>query len=150
MVARHVLLNIYSAENDWGRVKRAADETLRLDSGDGPAQHAREIAQSVFDQLGTARREAERSTNPSDYLKLSVAYYQNRQFEESIGACRKALAIRPDLAEAYSNMAAAEYALGHLDNAEADLRETLRLRPNLQVAKNNLDFILWLKSQPKK
>jgi Flp pilus assembly protein TadD len=47
-------------------------------------------------------------------------------------------------------MAAAEYALGHLDKAEADLRETLRLRPNLQVAKNNLDYMLWLKAQPKK
>ena len=150
MVARHVLLNIYSAENDWGQVKRVADETLWLDPGDASAQHARVIAQSVFDELRAARRDAERSTNPSDYLKLSVSYYQNRQFQESIEACRQALAIRPDLAEAYSNMAAAEYALGHLDKAEADLRETLRLRPNLQVAKNNLDYMLWLKAQPKK
>jgi tetratricopeptide (TPR) repeat protein len=130
-------------------VKRTAEETLRIDPADGAAQHAREIAQSVSDQLLAAEREARPGTNADAYLKLSVEYFKNRRFEDSIRACRQALALRPDLAEAYSNLAAAEYALGRLDETEAALRETLRLRPDLRMAQDNLDIVLKEKAQPK-
>jgi tetratricopeptide (TPR) repeat protein len=148
LAARHTLMDYYSAGNHWKEVKRLADETLGIEPADNAALHARDLSESVFDKLRTAEHKAEHATSPDDYLNLSVAYFQNQRFEDSIRACTRALALRPDLAEAYSNIAAANYALGRRDETEAALRQAIRLRPDLTVAKQNLEFILALKTQP--
>jgi tetratricopeptide (TPR) repeat protein len=144
---RHILMQYYSAQNRWPEVRRVADETLRIDSTDEAAINARDLSTSVALNLKAAEQNAVHATDVNTYLKLSVAYYQNRRFPESVNACKQALAIRPELAEAYSNMAAAEYAMGNLDATEAALRSALKYEPKLYLAKNNLDFILWLKSR---
>ena len=149
LAARHTLMDIYSAENNWSEVKRVAEETLRVEPGDMASTRAMGLAQSVFDGVLKAERKAQNAVSVDDYLALSVAYFEARRFEDSIRACRQALGMRPDLPEAYSNMAAAEYQLGRLDETEAALRQALRLRPDLAVAKKNLDFILSLKGQSK-
>ncbi|MDE3196587.1 MAG: tetratricopeptide repeat protein, partial [Acidobacteriota bacterium] len=147
MDARHVLIDIYSQGNNWKDVMRVANEALAFDPGDQQAQRARVIAQSTFDRLTAAEKTASRSTDVSDFLQLSVAYYENKRFEDSIDACRKALALRPNLVEAYSNMAAAEYALGRNDEAEAALTEALHIDPTFELARRNLNFLEWLKTQ---
>ena len=147
MDARHALIDIYTQGNNWKDVMNVATEALRFDPGDQPAQHARDLAQSVFDRLTTAEKTANRSNDVNDFLKLSVAYYENKRFEDSITACGKALALQPNLVEAYSNKAAAEFALGRLDDATASLTEALRIQPDFALARHNLDFLQWMKSQ---
>jgi tetratricopeptide (TPR) repeat protein len=149
LAARHVMMEVYSAKSDWNEVNRMAGETLDLEPGDAASLRARELAESVFDRVKTAERDAESGKTVNDYLHLSVAYFQNRQYEDSVKACQHALAVHPELAEAYSNMAAAYYALGRLDESETALREVIRIRPEMATAKNNLDFVLALKSPVK-
>ena len=147
MDARHVLVDIYTQGNNWKEVMSVATESLKFDPADQPAQHARDLAQSVFDRLTTAEKTASRSNDVNDLLKLSAAYYENKRFEDSISACNKALALQPNLVEAYSNKAAAEFALGRLDDASASLTQALRIQPDFALAKHNLDFLQWMKSQ---
>ncbi len=149
LAARHLLMDAYSSKNDWNEVNRLAEETLGLAPGDAGALRARELAQSVFDRIKTAELNAEQSKTADDYLQLSVAYFQNRRYEDSVKACQQALAAHPGLVEAYSNLAAAYYALGRLEEAETALRETVRLRPGLTTAQKNLNFIMSLKSPVK-
>jgi tetratricopeptide (TPR) repeat protein len=145
--ARHTLMEIYSSSSNWQDVKRIAEDTLRLDPYDSAALNARQVAQSVFDDVVKAEKKASAANTVDDYLALSVAYFKTRRFEDSISACKKALAANPELPEAYSNMAAAQYQLGRLDETEASLRQALRLRPNLEVAQKNLSFILSVRNQ---
>lgn len=147
MDARHVLIDIYTQGNNWKDVMRVATEALAFDPADQPAQHARDLAQSVFDRLTTAEKTASRSNDVNDFLKLSVAYYENKRFAESIDACQKALALQPNLVEAYSNKAAAEFALGRLDDASASLTQALHIKPDFALARHNLDFLVWMKAQ---
>jgi tetratricopeptide (TPR) repeat protein len=149
LAARHVLMDVYSAKSNWNEVKRLAEETLALDPDDSASLRARELAESVFERVKLAELNAESGKTVDDYLQLSVAYFQNRRYEDSVKACQEALAMHPGQAEAYSNMAAAYYALGRLDESETALRDALRIRPEMAGARNNLDFILGLKSPVK-
>jgi tetratricopeptide (TPR) repeat protein len=73
-------------------------------------------------------------------------YHQAGRFQDCIDAAKKALKLKPDYAEAYNNIAAANEALGRWDDAIDAARHALRIDPNLQLAKNNL---AWSESQKK-
>lgn len=75
---------------------------------------------------------------PGDLLNVSLRRYQQRDFEGCIETARQVLALDPRSAEAYNNIAAASAELQRWDEAIAAAREALRLRPDLQLAKNNL------------
>jgi tetratricopeptide (TPR) repeat protein len=55
-----------------------------------------------------------------------------------------ALKQRPAYAEAYNNLVAAYNSLGRWDQAIQAGREALRIRPDYQLARNN---VLWAESQ---
>jgi len=94
------------------------------------------------DKSGTAifRKSAYEKPTPESYLKLSVDYYQAKQFENSIASARKALELRPGYVQAYINLCAAENALGRFAEGKKAGDEALRLDPNNQLAKNNLQW----------
>jgi Flp pilus assembly protein TadD len=73
-----------------------------------------------------------------EQLRLSLAAFQAGRYRECIEAARRALAIRPDYAEAFNNIAAGHQALQEWDEAIAAAREAIRLRPDFQLARNNL------------
>jgi len=77
-----------------------------------------------------------------DFLKLAVVYYRNQRYQDCVEASRKALAMRPNLAEAWANMAAAQHAMGQDEDAIVSLREVLRLRPDMKFAQTDLDILL--------
>jgi tetratricopeptide (TPR) repeat protein len=52
------------------------------------------------------------------------------------------LQLRSDYAEAYNNIAAGHQALGEWDEAIAAAQEAIRLRPDFQLARNNLAWSL--------
>ncbi len=72
------------------------------------------------------------------FLDRSVADYQGGRFEDSVADAGQALRLRPDLAEAYNNMAAALCALNRWDEAIQAAQEAIRLKPDFQLARNNL------------
>jgi protein O-GlcNAc transferase len=61
--------------------------------------------------------------------------------------CRRAIAARPESAEAHANLAAALLNLDQLDEAESACREALRLKPALAEAYCNLGAVLLKKER---
>jgi len=80
----------------------------------------------------------------NEYLNLSYQLCTAHQPWQCIAAAKMALAILPTSAEAYNNIAAAYEDLGRWDEAIQAAREAVRLKPDFQLAKNNL---AWSESQ---
>ena len=76
------------------------------------------------------------------WLNLSVSYYKQQKYLESIAAAQTAAYLRPDYPEAYNNIGAAYGALHMWDPAiQADLL-ALRYRPDFPLARNNLTWAM--------
>jgi tetratricopeptide (TPR) repeat protein len=79
-----------------------------------------------------------------DWVSLSLTQYQKAAYLQSIASARKALQLDPGSVEAYTNIGAAYGALRQWDEAIRNEREALRLKPDFQLAKNNLNWYLQL------
>ena len=64
------------------------------------------------------------------------------QLEEAIAACRQAIRIKPDYAEAHNNLGNALKDIGQLDEAVAAHRQAIRLKPDYAAAHSNLVYTL--------
>ena len=82
-----------------------------------------------------------------DFLNLSFKLYQAGRFADSIAAGTASLKLEPNSAAAYNNRAAAFASLRLWDSAIADAREAIRLKPDFQLAKNNLAWASQQKQQ---
>lgn len=71
-------------------------------------------------------------------LQDSFRHYQAGRHAEAVDAARAAIAADPGSADAYNNLAVASQALGNTDAAIQAATEALRLRPDFQLARNNL------------
>ena len=134
MSAWRLLLQTYGEQADAENVRRTAEAVLARFPSD-PA------AQSWLARAATLK------PTPDIYVDRSMADYQSGKFEEAIKEARAALALQPDLPEAWNNIAAAENGLGHWDEAIEAARQAVRLKPDYQLAKNNL---AWSRRQKQK
>lgn len=73
-----------------------------------------------------------------NYLSLSLAYFNEKKYQECIEACKKALALKPDYDLAYNNMCAAYNQLGDWDNAIIAGEKGLKINPGNALLKGNL------------
>jgi Flp pilus assembly protein TadD len=112
-------------------------EALRL------ATRAVELAPADImarDLLLEARATANRPPTAEFYLDQSLEYYQVKRYEESIVACKAALSLRANYAEAWNNIGAALNQLGQYHQAAEACEKALRLKPGYELAANNLRF----------
>ena len=80
-------------------------------------------------------------TQPAEfYLAHSLQLYREERYPETIAACRIALKLRPNYAEAWNNICAAYNKLGRYDEAAAACEEALHYKPDLELARNNLHY----------
>ncbi len=77
---------------------------------------------------------------PEYYLNLSLQFYREERYAESIVASRRALDLRPGYAEAWNNICAASNRLGRYDEAAAACEQALRYKPDFELARNNLQY----------
>lgn len=77
---------------------------------------------------------------PEYYLDLSLQFYGEGHYVESIVASRRALDLRPGYAEAWNNVCAACNKLGRYDEAATACEQALRYEPDLELARNNLQY----------
>jgi len=77
---------------------------------------------------------------PESYLALSLQYYREARYAESIAACHAALGLRASYPEAWNNIGAAYNKLGRYEEAAAACEEALRLKPDFELARNNLQY----------
>ena len=64
--------------------------------------------------------------------------------------CRAALELRPNYAEAWNNICAAYNKLGRYEEAAAACEQALRYKPDLELARNNLQYARKMAKAPAK
>ena len=129
---RSMLMNTYAMAGRTDEAKALAQETLKLVPGD-----ARTI-EYLSGRAAPTLPNAPPAQSAEGLLNTSLTLYQARDFQGSIEAARKALALKPDYAEAYNNIAASYASLGKWDDAIQAAQEALRLKPDFPLARNNL------------
>jgi tetratricopeptide (TPR) repeat protein len=139
---RRTVMEVMAQRHQWHELKRMANETLALNPDSVDGQRLLLVAQTGLDDIEQAEKLAAQEPSVDRYLKLSVRYYEDQRYDDSIRAAREALRINPTLGEAYANIASASHASGKVDEAIAALREEIRLNPNLPSAQKNLDYEL--------
>lgn len=92
--------------------------------------------------LSEAEKSASEINTPEAYLELSLKYYNQGLYEKCIDACRKALKLRPDYAEAYNNICSAHNQLKQFTQAKSACEKALEIKPNYELAKGNLNWSL--------
>jgi tetratricopeptide (TPR) repeat protein len=80
--------------------------------------------------------------NPAYFSNLAAALREQGKLDEAITACRQAVRIRPDYAEAHCNLGAVLSDQGKPDEAVAAYRRALRIRPDYAEAYCSLGVIL--------
>jgi len=120
-----VLIEAYSRSGDLKDAQEEATRTLAAMPGDGAAVQALQhpAAEGV-----------------AYWINLSLAQSKQGLNEASIASARKALEIDPNSVEAYNNIGAGYGAMGQWDEAIKNEQEALRLKPDYQLAKNNLNW----------
>jgi Flp pilus assembly protein TadD len=99
--------------------------------------------------LFETEKQVEANPTAGGYYSLGLIYYQNGRYIESIEANRKAIAIKPDYAEAYNNIAAA-YGAMFMWQEEIDAsNQALKINPDFGLARNNLNLALSMLKSPK-
>jgi tetratricopeptide (TPR) repeat protein len=85
-----------------------------------------------------------------EHLNQSLTYYQNGQYEDCIKACEEALKLKPDYADAYSNICASYNQLRQWDKAIAACNKALKIDATHRLATGNLNWAKEEKARTKK
>jgi tetratricopeptide (TPR) repeat protein len=133
---RYELMATYADAGLAAQARTLATDTLKIAPGDPIALRYQNFAAT-----------AAPAPTAEDYLETSLALHQAGQFEEALKAAREALRLRPDYAEAWNNIAAANEGLGRWDDAIAAATQAIRLKPDFQLARNNLAWSLQQKQK---
>jgi len=82
----------------------------------------------------------QQAKTPEHFLALSLQNYNEGKFEESIADAQRALTLKPDYAEAFNNICAANNKLGRFEEASKACEQALRIKPDFDLARNNLQY----------
>src|SRR5437660_7158272 len=77
---------------------------------------------------------------PEYYLDLSLQFYREERYVESIVASRRALDLRPNYPEAWNNICAAYNKLSRYQEAAKACEQALHYNPDFELARNNLQY----------
>jgi tetratricopeptide (TPR) repeat protein len=132
----------YAGLRMWDAAVRNAREAIRIRPG-------YQLAMNNLAWILQQREEADRAlpaavptVTPESYLSLSAQLYDQGKFQECIAAAEGAIALDATMAEAYNNCAACYASMGRWDEAIRSATEALRLKPDFQLARNNLTWAL--------
>ncbi|WP_442508053.1 tetratricopeptide repeat protein [Novipirellula sp. SH528] len=82
--------------------------------------------------------------NADALVYLGIAFFDQRDFEQSVAVYREALAIRPQFPIAWNNLGNSLRMLGHIDDAEEALATALQQQPGyLSALKNRGTLWVW-------
>ena len=168
--ARHWLMQMYDEQKNLAALDRMVDDTLQLVANDEMARGflaarasrlspapspaaptpAAPAPAAGAPAAGAPAAGAPAAGAPADaetILHESVASCRAGKYEECIAGAQKAIALKPDFAEAYNNLAAAYIALRRWDEGIRAAAQAVRLKPDFELAKKNLERARALKQR---
>ena len=107
-------------------------------------------ARDLLDRAETRAAREPLTHTAEFYLDLSLRLYREQRYIESIMACRLALALRPNYAEAWNNIGAADNKLYRFKEAAAACEQALVDKPDFELARNNLQYAREMEKTPAK
>lgn len=96
----------------------------------------------MLSQKAAANAPLPAATPADSALLVSQRSAQEHRYPECVDAARQALALEPDMAEAYNNLGFCYASMGKWDDGITSVREALRIRPDFPLAQNNLSWML--------
>ncbi|MBP8067601.1 MAG: tetratricopeptide repeat protein, partial [Pedobacter sp.] len=143
IVTLNLLMEVYQYLGFWADLERTSVMALSILPSDKTAITYLNNARKKVAVVDTAKAPVEnRELTASDYLNLSLAYYNMGDFEKCIFYCEKALVLKPDYADAYSNMAASYNKLAKWEKGIEASKKALDIDPKHKFAKGNLDWAM--------
>lgn len=133
-----------------GNVAPAADssrgQSLSIDTAlDFAVRHHQagdlETAEGIYRQV--LRHQPD---NPIALHLLGVISYQRKEYRQAAEHIGKALSVKPDYADAHSNLGNALREMGKLDEAECSYRKAIAINPGFAMAQYNLGAVLMSRS----
>ena len=122
----------YAALRLWDQSIPYAQQAYRLQPNSQLAKNNLDWVLQENEKAGGAPVPAN-SRTPLYFLNLSLQDYQAGHFNECIVDAKEALKLKPDMAEAYNNMAACDSSLSKWDDAIRAAGEAVRLKPDFQT-----------------
>jgi len=86
----------------------------------------------------------------NDFMNRSIEFYTRKQYHECIALNLKAIALNPRLSGAYNNLCSAYNCIGDWDSAIAACNTAIALKPDFDLAKNNLNYSYSMKGSAKR
>lgn len=127
VLQHELLIEAHQRQGDAKAARQAAEQTLAIAPEDSLARQ---------ELLHPPAQDA------AFWINLSLAQYRAGRYAQSIVSAGRALQLKPDSAEAYTNLGAGYGALRQWDEALRNEREALRINPGLQIARNDLEWYL--------
>ena len=138
MPPRLLLMKTYAVLGQWDQLKNIAASTLKFAPDNAEAIAA---LQECTQKKTSAEIEADKvklAPTAEKYLTLSLDYYMEGKYEQSIAAARESLKLKTNYAEANNNIGCAYNALDQFDKSIEAFKMAIALKPGYQLAKNNL------------
>jgi tetratricopeptide (TPR) repeat protein len=140
MAPRLLLMKTYAQLSQWDQLKVIAASTLKIAPGNTEALTAFEESLQKKTSAGIEADQVKTNPTAGNYLTLSLDYFQEGKYEQSIAAAKESLKLKPDYAEAYNNIGCAYNGLNQFDQSEEAFKKALAIKPDYDLAKNNLQL----------
>ena len=132
--------------------KQALDKLMQLDPNDVVAySQALELAIKTGDTAEAERimaaAPAELQNDPVTHYNLGVQHWNAKDAEGAAKEFRRAIELKPDMADAYRMLGLTEANLGNLDEAVKNLERYIELAPNASDVKGLKTYVDTLKQQ---
>lgn len=139
--SRFRLMENYLAMESWEDLQKTAQETLEIDKNNNKVKLFLLASVERISRLELKEREIDKNPSAQKYLDLSLEYYQKKRYQNCIESAQKALQINPEYPEAFNNICTSYNLLGDYKKAAIACKKALALKPDFQLAKNNLKEI---------
>ena len=140
--ASYLLMEIYAEDYDWDALEQEVKRVSVRFPEDKKIQYYSDLAEKRWTRLDIALNKVKESPTVSNLLNLSLEYYNAAKFDSCIWASNEILKLDPNNVGAYNNICAANNQLRNWDKAIEAAQEGLRIEPNDQLLKNNMQVAL--------
>lgn len=127
---------------------QAIQEALRLRPDDQLAKNNLAWFQQEKAKAALPPVPAAQAGQASALLTQSLQHFQAGRFKECMDAARQSATLNPSSADAFNNIGICAGSLRLWDEAIRNTQEAIRLRPDFQLAKNNLAWMLQQRALP--